>query len=65
MSSPSHLRPGSLARPRGGANAEQSLVERINEDPTVLGLGNLDLKRASSRSTGGRSGPGSSPRGRG
>jgi hypothetical protein len=50
MSSPSHLRPGSLARPRGGANAEQSLVDRINENPTVLGLGDLDLKRASWRS---------------
>jgi len=50
MSSPSHLRPGSLARPRGGASAEQTLVERINEDPTVLGLGDVDLKRASWRS---------------
>ena len=50
MSSPSHLRPGSPARPRGGASNEQSLVERINEDPTVLGLGDLDLKRASWRS---------------
>jgi len=50
MSSPSHLRPGSPARARGGASAEQSLVERINKDPTVLGLGDLDLKRASWRS---------------
>ena len=50
MISPSHLRPGSPARPRGGASAEQSLIERINEDPTILGLGDLDLKRASWRS---------------
>jgi hypothetical protein len=47
MISPSHLSPESSARPRGSANAEQSLVERISEDPTVLGLGDLDLKRAS------------------
>jgi hypothetical protein len=38
-----------LVRPRSGANAEQSLVERISEDPTVLGLGDLDFKRASWR----------------
>ena len=50
MISPGHLSPESSARPRGGANTEQSLVERINEDPTVLGLGDLDLKRASWRS---------------
>ena len=50
MISPRQLSPGSLARSRGGANAEQSLVERINEDPIVLGLGDLDLKRASWRS---------------
>ena len=50
MISPSHLSPGSPARSRGGANAEQSLAERINADPTVLGLGDLDLKRASWRS---------------
>ena len=50
MISPSHLSPGSPARSRGGANAEQSLVERINENPAVLGLGDLDLKRASWRS---------------
>ena len=50
MISPRQLSPGSPARSRGGANAEQSLVERINEDPIVLGLGDLDLKRASWRS---------------
>ncbi len=50
MISPRQLGPGSPARPRGGANTEQSLVERINEDPTVLALGDLDLKRASWRS---------------
>jgi hypothetical protein len=50
MISRRQLGPGSPARPRGGANTEQSLVERINEDPTVLGLGDLDLKRASWRS---------------
>lgn len=50
MISPSQFGPGSQARARGGANTEQSLVERINEDPSVLGLGDLDLKRASWRS---------------
>ena len=35
---------------RGGANTEQWLVDRINENPAVLGLGDLDLKRASWRS---------------
>ena len=50
MISPRQLSPGSPARSRGGANTEQSLVERISEDPTVLGLGDLDLKRASWRS---------------
>ena len=49
MISPSQFGPGSQARARGGANTEQSLVERINEDPSVLGLGDLDLKRASWR----------------
>ena len=50
MISPSQFGAGNPARSRGGANAEQSLVERINEDPIVLGLGDLDLKRASWRS---------------
>ena len=50
MISPSHLSPGSPARSRGGASAEHTLAERINEDPAVLGLGDLDLKRASWRS---------------
>ena len=50
MISPRRPDLGSPARPRGSANAEQSLVERISEDPTVLGLGDLDLKRASWRS---------------
>ena len=50
MISPRQLSPGSPARSRGGANAEQSLVERITEDPAVLGLGDVDLKRASWRS---------------
>src|ERR1039458_788469 len=50
MISPGHLSPESSARPRGSANTEQSLVERINEDPIVLGLGDVDLKRASWRS---------------
>ena len=50
MISPSQFGPGSPTRSRGGANTEQSLAERISEDPTVLGLGDLDLKRASWRS---------------
>jgi hypothetical protein len=50
MISPRQLSPGSPARSRCGANTEQSLVDRINENPTVLGLGDLDLKRASWRS---------------
>ena len=50
MISPGHLSPESSARPRGSANTEQSLVERITEDPAVLGLGDVDLKRASWRS---------------
>src|ERR1039457_4572772 len=50
MISPRQLSPGSLARSRGGANAEQSLVERITEDPAVLGRGDVNLKRASWRS---------------
>jgi hypothetical protein len=50
MISPRQLGPGSPARSRGGANTEQSLVERITEDPAVLGLGDVDLKRASWRS---------------
>ena len=50
MISPRQLGPGNPARPRGGANAVQSLVEQISEDPAVLGLGDLDLKRASWRS---------------
>ena len=49
MISPRQLGPGSPPRLRVSANAEQSLVERINEDPTVFGLGDLDLKRASWR----------------
>jgi hypothetical protein len=50
MISPRQLSPGSPARPRGGASTEQTLVEQIHADPTVLGLGDLDLKRASWRS---------------
>ena len=50
MISPSHLGPRSPARSRGGASAEHTLAERIHEDPAVLGLGDLDLKRASWRS---------------
>jgi len=50
MISPSQFGPGSPARAHGGANTEQTLVERISEDPAVLGLGDLDLKRASWRS---------------
>jgi len=50
MISPGQLGLGSPARSCGGANAEQSLVEQISEDPAGLGLGDLDLKRASWRS---------------
>lgn len=50
MMSPRQLGPGNPARPRGGASTEQTLVEQIHADPTVLGLGDLDLKRASWRS---------------
>ncbi len=50
MISPRRPDLGSPARQRGSANAEQSLVERISEDPAVLGLGDVDLKRASWRS---------------
>ena len=47
MISSSQLGPRSPARSRGGASAEDTVARRINEDPTVLGLGDLDLKRAS------------------
>jgi hypothetical protein len=42
--------PGSPASVRGGGNEEQRLVERISKDPTILGLGDLDLRSASLRS---------------
>ena len=49
MISPSDLRPGSLVQSCGVEDVEPWLVERISEDPTILGLGDLDLKRASWR----------------
>jgi len=50
MSSPSDLRPGSPVQSCGVEDVEASLVERISDDPVILGLGDLDLKRASWRS---------------
>lgn len=46
MISPSDLGPGRLAQFRAGENAEQWLVQRVSEDPAILGLGDLELKRA-------------------
>ncbi len=46
MISPSDLAPGRLAQFRAGENAEQWLVQRVSEDPAILGLGDLELKRA-------------------
>jgi hypothetical protein len=48
--SPSDLGPGSPVQSCGVEDMEPWLVERISEDPTILGLGELDLKRASWRS---------------
>jgi hypothetical protein len=50
MIGPSDLRSASLVQSCGVEDVEPWLVERISEDPTILGLGNLDLKRASWRS---------------
>ncbi len=46
MISPGDLCPGSSTHSRAGVNAEQWLVQRVSEDPALLGLGDLDLKRA-------------------
>ena len=46
MISPSDLGPGRLAQFRAGENAEQWLVQRVSEDPAILGLGDLEFSRA-------------------
>jgi hypothetical protein len=50
MISPSDLRPGSPVQSFGVEDVEPWLVERIGEDPTILGVGDVDLMRASWRS---------------
>lgn len=45
MISPGDLCPGSSTHSRAGVNAEQWLVQRVSEDPAILGLGDLDLER--------------------
>ena len=50
MISPSDLGPGSPVQSCFVEDVEPWLVERISEDPTILGRGDLVLKRASWRS---------------